>query len=199
MLMEKKEEWYEALPCTNYMCPSSGPSFVWAFFGPQATVFNDDDRQIITHFLSPNPDEGGTARATWQHSRDTSTVWAMAIASSSDPGFVAPGAMPWLLLQVVGADCGPTGGHRLTETTSMQWVHTSGGLGLQPAVPRLQTLAKGRWCLTPPTTSATKPPGVRRSGSAKGAGTVAPGRGWSGNTRATPAGRSGAVGEVGAW
>ena len=112
----------------NYICLPFSSNFVWTLFGPQATLFNDDDRQIITHFLSPNPDEGGTARATWQHSRDTSTVWAMATARSSDPGFVEPGAIPWLLLQVVGADRGPTGGHRLTETTYMQRVHTSGGL-----------------------------------------------------------------------
>jgi Protein of unknown function (DUF3455) len=112
----------------NYICLPSGPDFGWAFFGPQATLFNDDDKQITTHFLSPNPDEGGTARATWQHSRDTSMVWAMASASSSDPGFVEPGAIPWLLLQVVGAAPGPTGGHRLTETTYIQRVHTSGGI-----------------------------------------------------------------------
>ena len=64
----------------NYICLPSGSGFAWAFVGPQATLFNDDDRQITTHFLSPNPDEEGMARATWQHSRDTSTVWAMQIA-----------------------------------------------------------------------------------------------------------------------
>jgi uncharacterized protein DUF3455 len=111
----------------NYVCIFFGPDFAWTFFGPQATLFNDADEQIITHFLSSNPDEGGTARATWQHSRDTSTVWARAVASSSDPAFVEPGAIDWLLLQVVGADPGPTGGHRLTETTYLQRVHTSGG------------------------------------------------------------------------
>jgi hypothetical protein len=112
----------------NYICLPSGPGFIWTLFGPQATLFNDAERQITTHFLSPNPDEGGTARATWQNSRDTSTVWAMAIASSSDPAFVEPGAIPWLLLRVVGADRGPTGGHKLTATAYMQRVHTSGGL-----------------------------------------------------------------------
>ena len=48
--------------------PPLGSGFVWVFVGPQATLFNDDDRQIMTHFLSPNPEEGDTARATWQHS-----------------------------------------------------------------------------------------------------------------------------------
>jgi Protein of unknown function (DUF3455) len=114
----------------NYIClpNSNGPGVVWTLFGPQATLFDDDEMQITTHFLSPNPDEGGTARATWQDSQDTSTVWAMAVASSSDPAFVEPGAIPWLRLQVVGADAGPTGGRRLTETTYLQRVHTSGGL-----------------------------------------------------------------------
>ena len=50
---------YICLPCPNAttpaaMCPAS--EFAWILFGPQATLFNDDDKQIITHFLSPNPD-----------------------------------------------------------------------------------------------------------------------------------------------
>ena len=80
----------------NYIClpKKSEPGFAWTLFGPQATLFDDDDLQIITHFLSPNPDEGGTAYPTWQHSRDTSTVWAKKIASSTDLDFVEPGAIP---------------------------------------------------------------------------------------------------------
>jgi hypothetical protein len=117
-----------AVGTQNYICLPSDSSVAWTFFGPQATLFNDKDRQIITHFLSPNPDESGMARATWQHSRDTSTVWAMAIASSSDPNFVESGAIPWLLLQVVGAEPGPTGGDKLTRTTFIQRLNTSGGI-----------------------------------------------------------------------
>ena len=49
-------------------------------------------------------------RATWQDSRDTSAVWAKAIQTSSDPNFVKPGAIPWLLLEVVGLEHGPTWG-----------------------------------------------------------------------------------------
>ena len=112
-----------AVGTQNYICLPAG----WTLFGPQATLFDDDDKQIITHFLSANPVEVGTLRATWQHSRDTSAVWAMMIASSSDPAFVAPGAIPWLRLQVVGAQDGPTDGDRLTATTFIQRVNTSGG------------------------------------------------------------------------
>jgi hypothetical protein len=114
----------------NYIClpKKADPGFAWTLFGPQATLLNDDGMQIITHFLSPNPEEDGTARATWQHSRDTSTVWAKRIASFSDTAVAEPGAIPWLLLQVVGADPGRTWGHRLKRTTYIQRIHTSGGL-----------------------------------------------------------------------
>ena len=114
----------------NYVCLPSGTSFAWTFFAPQATLFNDRERQIITHFLSPNPDEPGLSRAAWQDSRDTSTVWAMATpdTTSNDPRFVAPGAIPWLRLQVVGDLEGPTGGDALTVTKYIQRVNTRGGI-----------------------------------------------------------------------
>ena len=116
-----------AVGTQNYICLPSGSGFIWTFFGPQATLFNDDYDQVITHFLSPNPFEGGTPRATWQHSRDTSTVWAVSNVPSSDPRFVAPGAIPWLLLQVMTLN-GPTGGHKLAATIAIQRVNTSGGM-----------------------------------------------------------------------
>ena len=58
-----------AIGTQNYICLPTG----WAFFGPQATLFQFKT-QIITHFLSPNPDEEDVLRATWQHSQDTSRV-----------------------------------------------------------------------------------------------------------------------------
>ena len=112
----------------NYICLPSSSGFSWTLFGPQATLFNGEGRQIITHFLSANPAENGLPRATWQHARDTSSVWAQAIASSTDPAFVAPGAIPWLLLQSVGLQEGPTGGDTLTRTTYIHRVNTAGGI-----------------------------------------------------------------------
>jgi len=117
-----------AVGTQNYICLPSASAFAWTFFGPQATLFKDNGGQIITHFLSPNPDENGTARATWQHSKDTSTIWAVAIASSSDLKFVAPGAIPWLLLRVVADQPGPSGSDQLLETTHIQRLNTSGGV-----------------------------------------------------------------------
>jgi hypothetical protein len=118
----------DAVGTQDYVCLPSGSGFAFTFFGPQATLFNDHHKQIITHFLSPNPFENGTPRVTWQDSRDTSTVWAVVIAQSSDPAFVAPGAIPWFLLKVVGAQDGPTGGDTLSETTFIQRLNTHGGV-----------------------------------------------------------------------
>jgi uncharacterized protein DUF3455 len=137
-----------AVGTQNYVCaPStSSPSGVaYALFTPEATLFNDYEKQLITHYFSPNPSEpvpnnnkalvaDGLIRATWQH-RDTSTVWAKvnlnddgSIGSSSDPVFVEQGAVAWLLLKVVGAEDGPTGGDTLSETTFVQRLNTSGGV-----------------------------------------------------------------------
>ena len=93
-----------------------------------ATLFSDDGGQLITHYFSPNVFEGDTVRATWRDSRDTSTIWAQAKNSSSDPNFVAPGAIAWVLLQRVGSQDGPDGGDTLTETTFVQRLSTSGGV-----------------------------------------------------------------------
>ena len=116
-----------AIGTQNYICLPTDSGFGWAFFGPQATLFKFR-RQIITHFLSPNPDEEDLPRATWQDSQDTSRVWGNAVASSSDPSFVEPDAIPWLLLEVVGAEPGSAGGTRLTETVYIQRIRTSGGV-----------------------------------------------------------------------
>ena len=127
-----------AVGTQNYIClPGSSGSLVWTLFGPQATLFNDEAKQVLTHFLSANPIEGGTARATWQHSRDTSAVWALAVAPSTDPAYVAPGAIPWLLLRVVGAQFGPDGGDKMTKTTFIHRVNTVAGMTPTPTCTQL--------------------------------------------------------------
>jgi Protein of unknown function (DUF3455) len=112
----------------NYLCLPKGDGWAWTLFGPQATLFDDNGNQQITHFLSANPVEGGLLRATWQHSGDTSVAWAGMIKSSTDSNFVAPGAIPWFLLQVFGAQYGTALGHKLTYTSYIQRVNTAGGV-----------------------------------------------------------------------
>ena len=115
-----------AIGTQNYVCQPSGGSFAFVLFTPQATLFNDADHQIITHFFSPNPDEGGTIRATWENSRDTSTIWAAVVPDGS--ATVDPNSIAWLKLAVVGAEEGPTGGGKLSDTKFVQRLSTFGGL-----------------------------------------------------------------------
>ena len=100
----------------------------WLFIGPQATLFDDDVEQSLTHFFSKNPDKENAIQATWQHSRDSSAVWATRHAGSLDPLFVAPNAIEWLLLDVSGAQFGPRGGDKLARTAFIQRVNTIGGV-----------------------------------------------------------------------
>jgi hypothetical protein len=125
-----------AVGTQNYVCLPSGAGFAFVLFTPEATLFGDNGKQIITHYFSPNlgpipPEVIGTIRATWQDSHDTSTVWAAATQIAThvtDPDFVQEGAVAWLLLQVVGSQSGPIGSNKLTPTTFIQRVNTSGGL-----------------------------------------------------------------------
>jgi hypothetical protein len=115
----------------NYECqPVSSLGRVgWVLFTPQATLFGELNEQLTTHFFSPNPAEDFLVRATWQDSRDTSTVWGEVIGSSIDANFVKAGAIPWLKIDVknTGFQDGPTGGAMLSKTTFIQRVNTDGG------------------------------------------------------------------------
>lgn len=134
--VEKGNEAYlvgHAFGTQNYVClpcdptkPGCANGVAFSLFTPQATLFNDQNEQLIHHFNSPNPFEGGTIRATWQHSRDTSTVWAKAVGSAK----VREDSIDWVLLNVkdTGTQAGPTGGDKLTKTTFIQRLNTFGGL-----------------------------------------------------------------------
>ena len=61
----------------NYVCLPSSTGVAYTLFTPEATLLSDDDKQITTHFSSPNPFENnsnpalvavGPIRVTWQHS-----------------------------------------------------------------------------------------------------------------------------------
>jgi len=122
----------------NYVCLPSGSGVAFVLFTPEATLFNDDgDKALITHFFSPNPDEKNTnpalaaigpIRATWQGSKDSSTVWAAASGSSTDAAFVALNSVPWVRLTAVGWGFGPDGGDLLSHVTFVQRLNTLGGV-----------------------------------------------------------------------
>jgi hypothetical protein len=117
-----------AVGTQNYICLPDGAGAKWVLFGPQATVFDDHGRQLMTHFLSPNPAESNAPRATWMDSDRTSSVWAVKVAESDDARFVEPGAIKWLLLQIKGAEEGSQRNDRLMKTAVIHRVNTSGGV-----------------------------------------------------------------------
>ena len=116
-----------ALGTQNYICTIVAGVPKWLFIGPQATLFDADGGQIITHFQSANAYKANAIQATWQHSRDTSAVWAARYQGSTDPNYVSPDAIEWLLLEVTGANFGAESGDRLSGTRFIQRVHTVGG------------------------------------------------------------------------
>ena len=124
-----------AVGTQNYVCQPSGAGVAYVLFTPQATLFGEDGVQVITHYNSPNPDEpntdpkvvaDGTIRATWQF-KDTSKVWAK-VHQPDGAVTVDRDAIAWLLLDAVGHENGPTGGDKLTKTTFVQRLSTTGGL-----------------------------------------------------------------------
>ena len=126
-----------AIGTQNYVCVPSGAGVSFVLFTPEATLFDDEGEQIITHFFSPNPDEPNTnpkvvgsqmIRAAWQDSRDTSTVWAK-LHQPNGSVIVDQDAIAWLLLDRANTpQDGPTGGDRLSGTTFIQRLNTTGGL-----------------------------------------------------------------------
>jgi len=116
-----------AIGTQNYICVVAGNAFDWVFIGPQATIYDANAEQILTHFHSKNAIDG-VIDATWQHSRDTSAVWARKDKGAT----VDPTAIEWLLLKMSGTQLGPTLGDKVTSTQYIQRVNTVGGL--KPAV-----------------------------------------------------------------
>jgi uncharacterized protein DUF3455 len=128
-----------AVGTQNYVCKPSGAGVAYVIFTPEATLSGEDGGQLITHYFSPNTDPNvsdpntdpkvvadGAIRATWQY-RDTSTIWAK-VHQPKGAVTVDQKAIAWLLLDVVGSQNGPTGGDKLTNTTFVQRLNTTGGL-----------------------------------------------------------------------
>jgi hypothetical protein len=111
-----------AIGFQTYQCNASGTA--WNFTGPVADLYKTTGtpKVIGTHFRNPV-----TTRPVWQL-KDGSAVETAAIVT------VAAGAgnIPWLLLQAAVTTTG-SDGDRLTSTSFIQRLHTSGGVA--PPVP----------------------------------------------------------------
>jgi hypothetical protein len=115
----------------DYVCAASGSGVAFVLTTPEAVLFDNPGRRVINHFFSPNPVEGGTIRATWQSTRNSSAFLGkldVTATFDSDPDFVAPDAIAWLRLSRAGVLEGSGNGDDLAVTTFVQRVNTVGGL-----------------------------------------------------------------------
>jgi Protein of unknown function (DUF3455) len=115
----------------DYVCAASGTGVAFVLTTPEAVLFDNPARRVVNHFFSPNPVEGGTIRAAWQSTRDSSVFWGKLTASATfltDPDFVAPDAIAWLTLGQAGVLVGVGGGNKLAVASFVQRVNTVGGL-----------------------------------------------------------------------
>jgi hypothetical protein len=96
----------------NYTCQNTATGYAWTLVAPAATLVDDEGKQLMTHYGGP----------TWQ-AKDGSKVMGARVDGA--PG--APGAIPWLLLRATSTPAGPDG-DKLTGTTYIQRVNTTGGL-----------------------------------------------------------------------
>jgi len=97
----------------NYTCQLSSSGYAWTLVGPAATLVDDKGKQLMTHYTGP----------TWK-ANDGSTV----VGARVDGVTMSPSAVPWLLLRAMSPSQGSDGGDRLTHTTYIQRVNTTGGL-----------------------------------------------------------------------
>jgi hypothetical protein len=95
-----------------YTCNAVAGGFAWSSATPRADLYDDRGNVIGTHFGGPS----------WQ-ADDGSTV----VASRVDGVTADPTAIPWLLLKRASSTAGADG-DRLTHTTFIQRVATTGGL-----------------------------------------------------------------------
>ena len=115
----------------DYVCAASGSGVAFVLTTPEAVLFDNPAHRVINHFFSPNPAEGGTIRATWQSTRNSSAFWGQLVKAenaASAPDFVAKDAVAWLLLSRAGVLGASANGADLSVATFVQRVNTVGGL-----------------------------------------------------------------------
>lgn len=100
----------------KYTCQAGG---TWLFTDPEATLYKTTGvpQPIGTHFLNSD-----TGRPVWEVKDGSSVEAARTVSVSGGPGNIA-----WLLLQAVVTTAG-SDGDRLTSTTWIQRLNTSGGV-----------------------------------------------------------------------
>jgi hypothetical protein len=94
-----------------YACQAGADQkLAWVLKGPEAELTDAAGKTIVHHFAGP----------TWKHA-DGSEVTGKVVAKQDAP---KPDAIPWLLLKAATH----TGDGTLSRVTSIQRIHTEGGL-----------------------------------------------------------------------
>jgi hypothetical protein len=93
-----------------YACESGAQGFAWVFKAPEATLFDGDGRQILSHFAGPS----------WK-AEDGTTLVGEAVAKADAP---KPGAIVWLLLKVKSRE----GSGPLAKAGFVRRIDTVGGM-----------------------------------------------------------------------
>ena len=107
-----------------YSCNATPAGFSWGLVAPRANLYDDKGKLIVTHFGGP----------TWQ-ATDGSRVVGPRVDQAP-----AENAIPWLLLSAASTTAGPDG-DRLTHTTFIQRIATTGGLA--PAAAECNSASAG--------------------------------------------------------
>jgi hypothetical protein len=103
----KEFSYQHAVGVQIYACNGSA----WSFVAPRANLYNHRGKLKMIHFAGP----------TWQH-KDGSSVVGQVVAPSP-----VAGTIPWLLLSAKSTAPGPFG-DKLTKTTYIQRINTTGGV-----------------------------------------------------------------------
>jgi hypothetical protein len=108
-----------------YRCNTGATGFSWDLVAPRADLYGDNGQLIVTHYGGP----------TWE-ANDGSAVTGKRV----DGLEVSEESIPWLLLETTPA-ADSEGGDRLTGTTFIQRVATTGGLAPSKSTCNDETVA----------------------------------------------------------
>jgi len=93
-----------------YVCEAKDQAFAWTFKSPEAALFDDGGRQVLSHFAGPS----------WK-ADDGTTVVGEVVAKADSP---KPDAIAWLLLRVKSRE----GSGPLAKAGFVRRIDTSGGM-----------------------------------------------------------------------
>lgn len=96
----------------NYTCQPAPNGYAWTLVAPAATLVGDNGKLLMTHYGGP----------TWEANDGSKVVGARVDGVTVDQSAIA-----WLLLRAASKSSGADG-NRLTQTTYIQRVNTTGGM-----------------------------------------------------------------------